>query len=161
MKDKKYKVTLNIDIENIVRIENIHNRPKRHWSTIYKVIQQEFFDENDIFPEVFLKHFKSNANVPFNISTNVKNNLRIMATEQGSYAQLVMLCRKDLNITEENENKMSINSSSKVSLQNHSVGLILVLVGLKKLLAHVNLIYIRKYLKCMTKHKIKIQLKCL
>ena len=37
---ESYKVTLNIDIENIVKIENIHNHHKRHWRKIYKVIQQ-------------------------------------------------------------------------------------------------------------------------
>ena len=35
---------------------------------------------------------------------------------------------------------MKLDSSSKVSLQDHSVGLILICVGLKKHLAHVNLI---------------------
>ena len=39
-KTKKYKVILNIDIENILNIENIHNHHKRHWRKIYKVIQQ-------------------------------------------------------------------------------------------------------------------------
>ena len=53
-KTEKYKVTLNIDIENIFRIENIHDRHKRHSMKIYKVIQQEFFDETNIFPEEFL-----------------------------------------------------------------------------------------------------------
>ena len=51
-----YKVTLNIDIENIDKIENIHHHHKTHWMKVYKVIQQEFFDETDIFPEDFCKH---------------------------------------------------------------------------------------------------------
>ena len=34
------KVTLNINNENIVRIENVHNHQKRYWRKIYKVIQQ-------------------------------------------------------------------------------------------------------------------------
>ena len=46
-----YKLTLNIDIENIVKIENIYNHHKIHWRKIYKVIQQELFVEIDIFPE--------------------------------------------------------------------------------------------------------------
>ena len=36
---EKYKVTLNIDIENIIKIENIHNHPKINWRIIYKIIQ--------------------------------------------------------------------------------------------------------------------------
>ena len=42
-----------------------------------------------------------------------------------------MIRWKKLKITEENRNKTKINSSSTVSLQDHSVGLILILVGLK------------------------------
>ena len=36
---EKYKVTLNIDIKNIVKIENIHNNHKIYWRTIYEVVQ--------------------------------------------------------------------------------------------------------------------------
>ena len=50
---EKYKATLNIDIENIVKIENIHNHHKINYREIYKVIQQEFFDETVILPEEF------------------------------------------------------------------------------------------------------------
>ena len=32
---ESYKVTLNIDIENIVKIENIHNHHKGRWKKIY------------------------------------------------------------------------------------------------------------------------------
>ena len=39
-----YQETLNIDIENIDRIENIHKHHKTPWRTIYEVIQQEFFE---------------------------------------------------------------------------------------------------------------------
>ena len=85
--------------------------------------------------------------------------LKRMAMEQGLYAQVVMLRRKDLNITEQNKNEMMINSSSRVSLQNHSVGLILILIGLKKIPAHVNLVSIGKYIKGMNKHNIQIHLK--
>ena len=52
-KIEKYKVTLKIDIENIVKIENIHNHQKRYWRKIYEVIQQEFFDESKIFRDLF------------------------------------------------------------------------------------------------------------
>ena len=40
---------MNIDIENVDRIEKRHKNYTKQWRTIYKVIQQEFFDENDIF----------------------------------------------------------------------------------------------------------------
>ena len=48
-----YKLTLNIDIENIVKIENIYNHHKIHWRKIYKVIQQELFDKTEKCPEEF------------------------------------------------------------------------------------------------------------
>ena len=81
--------------------------------------------------------------------------------EQALYAQVFMPRQKDLNITEENRTKNGDNSSSGVSIQDHSVGLILILIGLRKILAYVNLIYIRKYFKIMMKHRIQIHLKYL
>ena len=70
----KYKVTLNIDIDNIIKIPNIHLHLKRHLRTIYGVIQQELFDEIDVSPDKFLKHCKNNANVP--ITNWQKNNTK-------------------------------------------------------------------------------------
>ena len=57
--------------------------------------------------------------------------------------------------------KIKLNSSSKVILQDHSVGLILIFILLKKYLAHVNLIFIGKAFKGMTKHNIQIHLESL
>ena len=80
-KTEAYTVTLKIYILNINKIENIHNHHKRHCRTIYKVIQQEFFDETDISPEEFLKYCKNNSNVPFIIPPDIKNDLKKMAME--------------------------------------------------------------------------------
>ena len=68
---KIYKVTLNIYIENIVKIVDIQNQYKSHWNKIYEVIQQEFFYETDILPYKF-KNCKNNANLPFIIPAGVK-----------------------------------------------------------------------------------------
>ena len=84
-----------------------------------------------------------------------------MAMEQGLYSQAVMLRQNYLKITEEKKLKIKINSRSRVSLQDHSVGSILVFIVLKNILAHVNLIYINKYFKGMMKQKIQIHFKCL
>ena len=51
-----------------------------------------------------------------------------MSMEQVLYAQAVMLHQKDLNISEANKNKIKLNLSSKVSLQDHSVDVMLVLI---------------------------------
>ena len=53
-----------------------------------------------------------------------------------------------------------MNSSSRVSFQYHSVILILILIGFREILAHMNLISIRKYIKGMVKNNIQIHLKC-
>ena len=94
------------------------------------------------FPVIFLKHCKNNVNESHNITIDVKNNIKIMATEQGLYAQAVMLCLKDLKITKAKQ--MKLNSSSKVSIQDQNVGLILILIGLTKILSHMNLVSIGK-----------------
>ena len=49
-KTEAYKVTLNFDIENIEKIENIHKHHKTYWRTIKIVIQQEIFDKTNISP---------------------------------------------------------------------------------------------------------------
>ena len=67
-----------------------------------------------------------------------------MLMTQGLYAQVVNIRRKYLELIAENRNKMKLNSSSKVNLQDHSVGSILTLIGLKYILAHLRLISIKK-----------------
>ena len=81
--------------------------------------------------------------------------------EQDIYAQVFKICQKHLKITQANKDKMRVNSSSKVRLQDHSIGLVLVLFELKNILAHVNLTSIGKYFKGMTIQKIQIHLKYL
>ena len=55
---------------------------------------------------------------------------------------------------------MKINSSSTVSLKDHSVRLILILIGLENFLTHTNLISIIQYIKGIMKKYIQIHLKC-
>ena len=49
-----YQEILNIVIENMDKIKNIHRHHKTHWRKIYKIIQQELFDYTQIFPEEVL-----------------------------------------------------------------------------------------------------------
>ena len=58
-----------------------------------------------IFSQQIFKQYNNNANEPHNIPNDVKNNSKRMATEQGLYEKVVVICRKDPNITEENKNK--------------------------------------------------------
>ena len=99
---KSYKETMNIDIENINTIEKRH-KPYTKWCRkIYEVIQQEFFYWTDIFPDNFIKIYKNNVTEANNIPIEVKNNIKRMSMEQGLYAQVFMLLRKYLKITEAN-----------------------------------------------------------
>ena len=84
-----------------------------------------------------------------------------MAMEQGLYAQVVVLLRKYLKITEENRNKNEDKFKFQGWYARSQSWFDLGFIGLKKMLAQMNLIFIRKYFKVMMKHKIKIHLKCL
>ena len=44
---------MNIDIENINKIENSHKQYTKKWRKIYEIIQQEFFDETVFFSDIF------------------------------------------------------------------------------------------------------------
>ena len=61
------------------------------------------------FSQRIFENCKNNANVPFNIPTDVKNNLNRMAMEQGLYSQVVRLHQMGLFITAEMKIKMRIN----------------------------------------------------
>ena len=65
---------MNIDIENINTIEKRYKVYTQRCREIYEVIQL-FFDETNIFPGDFIKR---------------------MSLEKGFYAQVIILCRKDL-----------------------------------------------------------------
>ena len=91
---------MNIDIENINTIENRNKVCTQTWRTISKVIQPDFLQENDFFPDDFIKKCEYNANEAQFLPLEVKNNINRMATEQGLYKQVVVLCQKDLKLTE-------------------------------------------------------------
>ena len=86
---------MNIDIENINTIEKRYKVYTQRCREIYEVIQL-FFDETNIFPGDFIKHFKNNANKTHNIPLEANNNIKRMSLEKGFYAQVIILCRKDL-----------------------------------------------------------------
>ena len=97
---------MNIDIENINTFENRNKVYTTQWRTIHKVTEEAYFKEFDILPDNFIKKCKDNANEAINIPLEVKNNINIMAMEQGVYAQFVMISRKDLKLIATNRNKI-------------------------------------------------------
>ena len=58
---------MNIDINNVNKIEKRHKVCTKLWRIIYKVKQQALFYETDIFPGGFIKYSKYNANEARNI----------------------------------------------------------------------------------------------
>ena len=110
---------MNIDIDNINTIEKRNKVYTKQWRTIYEVIQQDFLDETDIFPDYFIKHCKNNTNEAHNIPLKVKNYIKRMLVGKGLYAQVVILSRKGLRIIEENKNK----NEAEFKFQGQSTGL--------------------------------------
>ena len=100
---ESYKYTMNIDIENINTIGKMHKLYTKWWRTIYKVIQQYFFDETDIFQGGLIKHCNNNANEIHNRPIEVFK--KRVSVEQALYEQVFMIFRKDLKTTEANKNK--------------------------------------------------------
>ena len=85
---------MNIYIENIDKIKNSHKHYAKQWRTIYEVIQQEFFDETEIFPDDFIKHFKNNTNESHNIPIEVKNNIKKIRWNKNYMHKLSCFVRK-------------------------------------------------------------------
>ena len=66
-----------------------------------------------------------NSNGAHYIPCDVKNNLNLMAMEQGLYAQVIMLSPEGLKVLHHIGTKMKLNLSFKVNIQYHNDGLIL------------------------------------
>ena len=93
---KAYTETTSQDIETIDTYENITKVNITQWRPIYEVIDESYIKESNISPDYFIREYKSNSNEPRFISGDVKNNIKLLAMEQGIYAQVVKLWRKDL-----------------------------------------------------------------
>ena len=77
-KTQAYKKITNIDIEKINTFEKRNNANTKEWRTIYKVIEEAYFEESD-----FLRQSKDNEKEAQFLPLEVKNNIKQMATEQG------------------------------------------------------------------------------
>ena len=145
----------------IIDIENINTFGKETkciqlYGGKYTKLQKKVISKNLIFFQIIVFKCKDNVNEAINIPIEVKNNIKRMATEQKIYVQVVKISRNYLISLQQIRIKMNLNSSSKVNLQYHSVGLIFTLIGIKSILSHVNLISIRIFFRAMRIHKILI-----
>ena len=75
------------------------------WRTIYKVTEEAYFEESDIFPDDFIKQCKDNENKAQFVPLDVKNKIKKMSIEQGLYTQVVKLRQKYLKFIAANKNK--------------------------------------------------------
>ena len=63
------------------------------WRSIYEVKDKDYFIGYKIFSNDFIKECKDNSNEARDIPRKVQNNIKLMAMEQGLYAQVIMLRR--------------------------------------------------------------------
>ena len=63
----------------------------KKWRPIYEVIEEAYFKESENFPDDFMQRCRDNTNEARFIPLEVKNNIKLMAMEQGLYAQVVNL----------------------------------------------------------------------
>ena len=119
------------DINNIDTYETRKKVNTTKWRPIYEVIDESYIKDSEIFSDDFIKECNDNSNEAHNISREVKNNIKRIAMEQGLYAQVVNICRKDLKFVATDKKKMKLNLSFKVYQQHHNNGLILTQILLK------------------------------
>ena len=109
---------MNIDIETIEKNENSKQIvQKTKWRPIYEVIDEDYIQNSNIFPDAFVKKCKQCPNVPQTISNDVKNNIKCMAMEKSLYAQVIKFRRKDLKFDAADKNK----NKSKFKFQGQFV----------------------------------------
>ena len=65
---------MNIDIENINTFKHRNKVYTTQWRKIYEVIEQDYFNESDIFQTI--KKCKDNANEAIDIPIEVKNDIK-------------------------------------------------------------------------------------
>ena len=102
---------MDIDIDNINTFENKNKVNTIKWISIYEVIDKAYFIYYKFFSNDFMKQCKNNAYDAQFILLDKKNNIIIMAMKQGSYAQVIMICRKYIFILHQIRTKMKLNST--------------------------------------------------
>ena len=81
----EYQETINVDIGNIA------SKKQPFWMQIYEVIENSYFEETKLFPTRVFPQCRNNPNEPQNIPNEINAALQNIATEQGLYAQVVII----------------------------------------------------------------------
>ena len=100
-----YRKTMDIDINKINTFEKKNKVNTIKLRPIYEVIDEAYFINSKIFSDDFLQQCKDNANDAQFIPLYMKNNIKLMETEQGLYSQVRMLRRKYLKFVAADKNK--------------------------------------------------------
>ena len=72
----RWELILKNSLRQKYKIENSHKNYTKQWRKIYKVIQQELFDETAVSLDKFLKHFKNKVYEDHSIPIDAKNNIK-------------------------------------------------------------------------------------
>ena len=96
---------MDIDIDKINKFENRNKVNTIKWRPIYEVIGQAYLIYYKIFSDAFMQQCKDNANDAQFIPLDMKDNTKRMATEQGLYAQGIMIRLKYLKFVAKDKNK--------------------------------------------------------
>ena len=86
---------------------------KTKWRKIYEVIDKDYIENSNIFPDAFIAKCKLCLTEPQTISNDVKNNIKRMAMEQSLYTQVIMFRRTDLKFDAAHPNVSKIGRASK------------------------------------------------
>ena len=101
--------------------------PKNKYGDQYMKLLILHFWRNNFFLQAFLDLWKNNPNQPQLLPPEFRVVLKIMATEQGLYAKMVMIRQND---SDNKKRKKKINNiTSKVNPQDQCAGLILIMIG--------------------------------
>ena len=103
-------------IENIDTYENRTKVNTTKWRPLYEVIDEAYFKGSKILSDDLIKECKDNSNEARDIPRDVKNYIKQMTMEQGLYAQVIMLRRKDLKFVA----KDKIKNEAKFKFQGQS-----------------------------------------
>ena len=94
------------DTENIDNYETRKKINTTKWRPVYEVIYGFYIKYSKIFSDDIIKECKNNSNEAQFIPHEVKNNIKRMEMKQRLYAQVIMICRKDLKFFATNKNKI-------------------------------------------------------
>ena len=94
------------DIENIDSYETITKVNTTKWRPIYEVIYEAYIEDSKKFRDDFIRECKNNSNKAQFISREIKNNLKLMVTEQGLYSQVIRIRQKNLKFVATHKNKI-------------------------------------------------------